>query len=303
MATRPTVIILGGPTASGKTGLAIQLAKAFNTQILSADSRQCYKEMNIGVARPSLNELAAVSHAFIASHSITNPVDAADYENYALSFLAEFFKNSDIAILVGGTGLYIRALMQGLDAIPKVDEAVANLIANQYEAEGKDWLIAQLQEKDPNYLTAFPEWNNHRYQRALGVQLTTGKSILSFRTEIKKERPFNIINVALTLERNILYNNINARVDQMLANGLVAEVEGLKNYALLAPLQTIGYKEVFEYFDGACKYEQMVEKIKQHTRNYAKRQVTWFTHQDNYTQVVPDYLTLYETIAQKLKSL
>ncbi len=271
-----TVVIVCGPTAVGKTSLAIQLAKYFNTQIISADSRQCFKELNIGVAKPSRTELRQVHHYFINSHSIHDEVNAASFEQYAIQKADEVFEENDTAILVGGTGFYIKAFCEGLDIIPTIPDEIRNSINQQYNTKGLAWLQNELQTKDPLFWQTAEQQNPQRLTRALEVIEATGKSINSFRTGEKLQRPFNIIKIGLELPREQLYERINQRVNVMMQEGLLEEVKDLIPFKKLNALQTVGYKEFFEYLDGVFTLEQAIEVLKKHTRHYAKRQMTWF---------------------------
>ena len=273
---KKTVIIIAGPTASGKTALAILLAQHFSTQIISADSRQCYRELEIGVAKPSAKELAQVPHYFINSHSIQDTFSAADYERYALKGVGEIHAHTNVAIMVGGTGLYIKAFCEGLDDIPAVDEALRQRINAQYQANGIAWLQEEVRKADPAYFQQGEIANPQRMLRALEVKLSTGQSISSFQSRQKKERSFNIIKIGLELPRPVLYNRINERVDAMMQQGLEAEAKALLPVRDLNALQTVGYRELFDYFDRNCTREKAIELIKQNTRHYAKRQMTWF---------------------------
>lgn len=273
------LIVIAGPTAAGKTALAIEVARHFNTVILSADSRQCFKELDIGVARPSPGELAAVPHYFIASHSITEPINAAWYETWALQLLQQLFKEQDTAVLAGGTGLYIKALLEGLDAIPQTDPDIRTTISQQYQAEGMSWLQQALQNEDPLFAVKGEMQNPQRMMRALEVVRSTGKSVLNFRNREKPTRPFNTVRVCLDLPRAVLYERINHRVDAMVDAGLEQEALQLLPYRHLNALQTVGYKEMFAYFDGHISRETALDLIKQNTRHYAKRQLTWFKKQ------------------------
>ncbi|MBU6158112.1 MAG: tRNA (adenosine(37)-N6)-dimethylallyltransferase MiaA [Bacteroidetes bacterium] len=273
------VIIIVGPTAVGKTALAIRVAKHFQTEIISADSRQCYRELNIGVARPSPEELKIVPHHFIASHSIHDSVTAADFESFALSLLTNLFKQNDIVVVAGGTGLYVKAIMEGLDDIPQVDPIVREEIQANYIHYGLEWLVNEIKNHDPLYAASHPLQNPQRLMRALEVAKTTGKSILSFQSKSPKQRPFDMIPVYLELPRAALYERINHRVDIMMQNGLLEEVQALFDCRNLNALQTVGYTELFAHIEGKISIEEAVDKIKQHTRHFAKRQVTWFKHQ------------------------
>ncbi len=265
-----------GPTAVGKTSFAIKLARQLQTEIISADSRQCYKELNIAVAKPSVDELNAVHHYFINSHSIHEEVNAGSFEQYALQSADKIFKKNTTAVMVGGTGLYIKAFCEGMDEVPKVDESVRIQIQQQYAAKGLEWLQEELKIKDATFWEIAEQQNPHRLMRALEVWESTGRSITSFHQHTKTERTFNIIKIGLTLSKEELYKNINTRVDTMLELGLIEEARSLLPYRSLNALQTVGYKELFDYFDAVISLEKAIEKIKNNTRHYAKRQKTWF---------------------------
>jgi len=274
---RNTVIVITGPTASGKTSLALALAQKYKTAIVSVDSRQCYKELNIGVAKPTNEELSTVHHYFINSHSIHTVVDAVVFEKYALAAVEEIFLNNNVAIVCGGTGLYLNVFCEGIDDIPKTPPELRAEIIASYQTEGIEYLQAALLENDPDFLTHSNELNNPaRLMRALEVKLSTGKSILSFQEGVKKQRNFDIIKFGIDLPREILYERINNRVDQMIEDGLLEEVMLLHQYKQYPALQTVGYTELFDFIEGNVDLNFAVEKIKQHTRNYAKRQITWF---------------------------
>ena len=271
-----TCIIIAGPTAVGKTSLAIRLAQHFSTEIISADSRQCYKELNIGVARPSAAELQLIPHHFINTISITDNFTAAAYEKYALMRIKKIFETNDVAVMVGGTGLYIKSFIEGLDDIPEVDGAVKEQIITSYNQQGLEWLQREVEDKDPVYFKSGETQNPQRLMRALEVKISTGKSITSFQQKNRKERSFNILQFGLELPRPLLYNRINNRVDQMINLGLEEEVKILMPYKHLNALQTVGYRELFDYFDNHISRQKAIEMIKQNTRHYAKRQMTWF---------------------------
>lgn len=274
---QPTVIIIVGPTAVGKTAFAIEVANNFNTDIISADSRQCYQELSIGVAKPSATELAAAKHYFIGSHSINEEVNAGVFEKYALDAAAQIFKSNTVAVMVGGTGLYIKSFCEGIDAMPNVDPALRNSIIEDYEKNGLTWLQEQVQKKDPVYWNQTAEQNNpQRLMRALEMVLTTGKSITHFQSAQKVTRPFNIVKVGLSMPREILNERINSRVDAMMQEGLLEEVTSLIPSAHVNALQTVGYQEIFAYLRGEISLQDAVAEIKSHTRQYAKRQMTWF---------------------------
>ena len=285
-----TIIVLAGPTAVGKTALAIQLAQYFNTSIINADSRQCYKELNIGVAKPGNAELQLVKHFFVDTFSVQENITAATFENYSLKWLDEIFKTNKVAIVAGGTGLYIKALCEGLDEVPLVEEEVRKKIITAYEQKGLQWLQETVAKEDGLFWLQGEIQNPQRLMRALEVKRATGKSIVSFKTGIKKERPFNIIKIGLGLPREILNNRINQRVDAMLDAGLLNEVQSLQPFRNLNALQTVGYAELFDYLDGKTNYAKAIELIKTHTRQYAKRQMTWFKKDGAYQWYAPDQL-------------
>jgi tRNA dimethylallyltransferase len=286
-------IIIAGPTASGKTDLAIQVASQFQTQILSADSRQCYRELNIGVARPDPVQLETVPHHFIASHSITETLTAADFENIADHFVHEIFKSSQKAVLVGGTGLYIKAFVDGLDDIPETDPEIRSEIRTHFEQFGMEWLENIMIKEDPLYAERGAMENPQRMMRALEVVRTTGKSILHFQKNHKKTHPFRLTQICLDIPRSVLYERINQRVDKMMEAGLLEEVKSLINFKQLNALQTVGYRELFDYFEGQESLEKAVERIKQNTRHYAKRQLTWFKKDPGFIWLKPEEVMTY----------
>jgi tRNA dimethylallyltransferase len=275
----PTVYIVLGPTAVGKTAYAIELAKKLKTEIISADARQCFKELNIGVARPSEAELASVPHHFIASHSIHEPVNAGVFETYALEKTAELLNQYGSAVMVGGTGLYIKAFAEGMDAIPAIDPAIRIQVQNDLANNGLIWLQGEVEKLDPQYWAAADlgeQQNAQRLSRALEVVLGTGQSILDFQQQQKKHRPFAIQKIGLEMPRVQLYDRINQRVLQMVEQGLEEEVRSLVPQFHLNALQTVGYQEWLSYFEEKQTKEAIVNAIQQNTRHYAKRQMTWF---------------------------
>lgn len=276
MPVTKTVYIIVGPTAVGKTNFAISLAKHLKTQIISADARQCFKEMNIGVARPTTNELALVAHHFVASHSIYDTINAALFEQYALEKVEALFKTNEAVVMVGGTGLYIKAFCEGLDTIPNIDPAIRENIIIQYEKLGLRWLQKEVSVKDPAYWEKGEQQNPQRLMRALEVIIGTGKSILSFQNNNKIQRPFKIVKIGLEMNRPQLYERINERVLNMIHAGLEQEVSSLMPHIHLNALQTVGYSEWVPYFNGAITKNRVIELIQQNTRHYAKRQMTWF---------------------------
>jgi tRNA dimethylallyltransferase len=292
---KKTCIIIVGPTAVGKTNLAILLAQHFNTQIISADSRQCFTPLNIGVAKPTLQQLNAVPHHFINSHLITDVVNAAMYEQYALNKINEIFSINDYAVMVGGTGLYVNAFCNGIDELPAIDVTIRKNIIEQYNLQGLSWLQQQVQQVDELYFKKGETKNPQRLMRALEVKLSTGQSILHFQTQQKKIRNFNVIKIGLHLAKKNLIKNINDRVEDMMAQGLLKEVESLIDFQNQNALQTVGYTELFDYLNEKTTLTQAVELIKIHTRQYAKRQLTWFK-KDASTQWVSPHISVAELL-------
>lgn len=293
-----TCIVITGPTASGKTDAAIKLAQHFNTKIISADSRQCYRELGIGVAKPSHWQLDAVEHYFINSHSIHENVTASVFENYALSAVHQIFSKSDVSVMCGGTGLYIQAFTNGLDNIPEIDAAIRLQIAQHYKENGLAYLQNSLIKEDPAFASTGEIQNPQRMMRALEVVRSTGRSILDYHTQHRVVRDFNIIKFCIQVPRSELYTNINNRVDRMMEHGLLDEARKLQSFRHLNALQTVGYKEFFEYFDGNIALDKAVDEVKKNTRNYAKRQETWFRRETDIHYTVPS--KLLEDVLEKL---
>ena len=269
------LIVIGGPTGSGKTELAIRLARHFDTEILSADSRQFYREMSVGTAKPDPGQLAEVKHHFINSLSIHQAYSAGDFERDALNLLSELFENKEIAILTGGSGLFLKALCEGLDDFPEIPIEIRESLEQQLEKEGIEVLQDMLAEADPDYYQKVDLKNPRRLIRALSVILATGSPYSSFRVKNITPRPFVPIYLELAWDREVLYHRINQRVDQMMEKGLIEEARALIPWKNLPALKTVGYQELFPYFEGKCSIEDAVEQIRQHSRNYAKRQLTW----------------------------
>ena len=274
---KKTCIIISGPTAAGKTSFAIELAQKHNTEIISADSRQCFKELNIGVAKPDSSQLELVKHHFINSHSIHEEMNVAIFEEYALKAANEIFKINDIAIVVGGTGLYIKAFAKGLDEVPPVNAALREELIEKYTNLGIDWLKNEIRIHDEDFFEKGEIQNPQRMLRALEVKLSTGKSILGYHSGKIVPRDFDIQNIFIDLPREQIYQNINNRVDEMMQHGLLEEARELFPYKHLNTLQTVGYKELFDFFEGKVSLEKAVDDIKKNTRHYAKRQLTWFS--------------------------
>ena len=271
MENKKYLISIVGPTAVGKTALAIELAKHYKTVILSADSRQFYKEISIGTAKPSQEELNAVKHYFIDNKSVTETYSAGDFERDAMDLLSNLFQENNIIILVGGSGLYIKALWDGLDEMPPVDEALRQELINKFEQKGITYLQEKLRELDADKLLNMDAQNPQRLMRA--IEIASQNITLN---KIKPKRPFELIKICLNKDRKQLYDTINKRVDIMINNGLLKECEQMVDFKGHYALKTVGYTEVFEFFDGIHTLSKAIELIKQHSRNYAKRQITWF---------------------------
>lgn len=283
------IITVAGPTASGKSSLAIKLAKYFNTEIISADSRQIYKEMNIGTAKPSIEDLKEIPHHFINHISIEDEYSAGKFETEVLAFLKVYFTQKDIAILVGGTGLYLRGVLEGFDDLPETDEKVVTTLDRLLQENGLAYLGEMLKTKDPDYYQKVDLSNSRRVIRALSIIETTGKTYSSFlKNTPTVKRDFESINILLDVPRAQLYNNINQRVDEMLLSGLEEEVKMLIPYKDKKSLQTVGYAELFEYFAGKIDHATAIELIKRNSRRYAKRQMTWFRKYGDWQTFTPE---------------
>ena len=289
--TTKTLVCVVGPTGIGKTAVGIQLAQYAHTVILSADSRQFYQEMNIGTAKPSAEELAVVPHYFINSHRLTDVYSAGDFEREALRLLDNLFMQHDVVLLVGGSGLFVNAVCEGLDDLPQPSPGVRDRFNRLYADNGLLPLQQRLKAVDPVYYQAVDLANPQRVIRALEVYESTGKPFSCFHRQYRQKRAFDVRKIALHMDRQRLYQRINTRVDTMMEMGLLEEVQALQPFRYLPPLQTVGYTELFDYLDGKCTLETAVERIKQNTRRYAKRQLTWFRKDPNTTWFDPDDLT------------
>ncbi len=276
MAKRKTLIAIVGPTAVGKTAMAISLAQYFKTEIISADSRQFYREMSIGTAKPEAAELAAVPHHFINSHHITQDYSAGDFEREALAKLDELFRQHDVVVMVGGSGLFVRALCEGLDDLPKAGAEVRERLNSELADLGLEVMKERLKIIDPAYFEVADVDNPQRVVRALEVFEATGTPMSMFHKKEVEKRPFDILTIGLNMDRTALYGRINSRVDHMMEAGLLAEVESLLPYKMKPALLTVGYAELFDFLDGKQSLSEAVDKIKQNSRRYAKRQITWF---------------------------
>lgn len=271
-----SLIVIVGPTAIGKTKASIRLANHFNCEIVSADSRQFYKEMSIGTAAPTSKELSQAHHHFIQHISINTSYSVGDFEKDALQKIETLFLKNDYAILIGGSGLYVDAVIKGLDQFPEVDPTIRQKLKNDLDTHGIENLQKQLNQVDPVYYNQVDIQNTHRVMRALEVSLSSNLPYSSFRTKPKKERPFNIITIGLQAERSIIYDRINYRVDKMMEEGLLEEAKTLYKYKNLNALNTVGYKELFNVFDKEWDLDFAISEIKKNTRRFAKRQLTWF---------------------------
>ncbi|WP_448520461.1 tRNA (adenosine(37)-N6)-dimethylallyltransferase MiaA [Rhodoflexus sp.] len=274
--SRKTLIVIGGPTASGKTATAIALAQHFDTEIISADARQFYRQMSIGTAKPTPEELAAVPHHLVGHLDVWQPYNAGAFVRDALQLLEQIFTKKDIAIAVGGSGLYLRALCLGIDEMPAVNARIRAYTDALLQEKGLPFLLEELQRYDPAYYAEVDKANPARVKRAMEIIYATGQPYYSFRKKQPVERPFQSVWIGLNLPREQLYERINRRVEQMMEQGLLAEVNALLPYRACNALQTVGYTELFEHLDGKTTLEEAVALIRQHTRNYAKRQLTWF---------------------------
>lgn len=283
------LITIIGPTAIGKTNLAIRIANYFKTEIVSADSRQFYKEMNIGTAKPSNSELNSIKHHLVNNKSINDNYNISDYEKDALKSIKSIFNKNDVAILVGGSGLYINTVLYGLDEIPEISNETRNSLYLDLELKGIKKMQEQLKLLDPASYSAIDINNPRRLIRALEVSISTGKSYSSFLKKKKKKRDFNIIVLGINQDRLELYDKINTRVDNMVESGLINEAKELYNLKSLNALNTIGYREVFNYIEDKYSLDECINEIKKNTRRYAKRQLTWFKSIDRVEWITPEY--------------
>ena len=296
-----TLIVIAGPTASGKTAFAIKMAKALNTVILSADSRQFYKEMSIGTAAPTEEELSQAKHYFVHHISIEDKYDVADYERDAIALLDELFKTHDAVIMTGGSGLFIDAVCYGIDAMPDVEPEIREKVQKLYDQGGMKALQNEVQRLDPEYFALVDQQNPRRLQRALEVCYQTGKTFTSFRSGNAVQRDFDIKKYALLWDRQQLIERIDKRVDLMMKQGLLEEAKALYPKRHLNALNTVGYKELFAYFDGDCTLKEAAEQIKIHTRQYAKRQMTWLRKDTSYHWIMPeDFHNTVSALQQEL---
>ena len=273
---QPTLIVIVGPTGSGKTSLAVTLARHYSAPIISTDSRQFYRGLPIGTAQPTAEELSLAEHHFIADRDVDDDFNSGRYEHEALARLDELFKHNDVVIAVGGSGLYIQALCEGMDNLPEANDELRQSLKQRLESEGVEPLFEELRRLDPAYAEVVDRHNPARIMRALEVCITSGKPYSEQRKGMRQQRPFRIVKIGTDLPRDVLYERINLRVDMMISEGLEAEARAMLPKRHLNSLQTVGYREMFDYFDGRCSLDEAIELIKRNSRRYAKRQMTWF---------------------------
>ena len=296
MSTKHLIVIVG-PTGSGKSDLAIEIAERYGAPIISTDSRQFYRGIPIGTAQPDAEQLQRVEHHFIASHDLKQEFNCGAYETEALAKLEELYHKHDIIVAVGGSGLYIKALCEGMDSLPEAEPELREELARRLRSEGLESLCADLRQRDPAYYEEVDRNNPARVLRALEVCISTGLPYSSMRTGEKRQRPFNIIKLGIDMERERLYERINRRVDVMMQMGLEQEARAVYHLRTLNSLQTVGYREMFDYFDGTISRDEAIELIKRNSRRYAKRQMTWFRRDEEIKwvdtankQIIEEYL-------------
>ena len=285
------LLVIIGPTGVGKTELSLRIAENFGTEIVSADSRQLYANLKIGTAAPTPEELQRVPHHFIGTLQLTDYYSAAQYEEDALKLLDHLFQTKDVVILTGGSMMYVDAVCKGIDDIPTVDEETRKTLLERYEKEGLEQLCAELKLLDPDYYKIVDLKNHKRVIHALEICYMTGRTYTSFRTQQKKQRPFRILKIGLTRDREELYDRINRRVDQMMEEGLLEEVRSVLPYRHLNSLNTVGYKELFKYLDGEWELSFAIDKIKQNSRIYSRKQMTWFKRDEEIQWFHPEQET------------
>ncbi|MBK7095822.1 MAG: tRNA (adenosine(37)-N6)-dimethylallyltransferase MiaA [Saprospiraceae bacterium] len=298
------LVAIAGPTASGKTELSLKIAANLGADIISADSRQVYREMEIGTARPDPEELQRVAHHFIGNISVTQEYNVGLYEHEVMRFLNEYFNTKDIALICGGSGLYLEAVLNGIDDFPEIDRNIIDEIQDKFEKNGLTYLQNELKNTDPEYFDRVDIYNPHRLIRALSVIKQTGKPFSCFLEKTSTEREFSNIKLLIDLPRKILYERINKRVDNMMERGLEDEARKLYEHRKCKALQTVGYKELFSYFDGLVSIDEATELIKRNTRRYAKRQMTWFNNRGDWLKIDPDDIdSVYNILTDKIKQI
>lgn len=283
-----TLIVVTGPTAVGKTALTIEIAKHYGIPIINADSRQIYQELKIGTASPTAEQMQQVKHYFVGTKSITDYYNASMYEQEVVQLLEKLFVDSPVQLVSGGSMMYIDAVCNGIDDIPTVRDDIRNEMKRRYQEEGLDALCEDLRRLDPEHYEVVDRQNHRRVIHALEICYQTGKTYTSFRTQKRKERPFQIVKIGLTRDRQELYDRINQRVDTMMSEGLLDEVRSVSAYRSTNALNTVGYKELFDYIDGRWPLEEAVERIKGNTRRYARKQLTWYKRDEQVTWFHPD---------------
>jgi tRNA dimethylallyltransferase len=283
-----TLIVVTGPTAVGKTALTIEIAKHYGIPIINADSRQIYQELKIGTASPTAEQMQQVKHYFVGTKSITDYYNASMYEQEVVQLLEKLFVDSPVQLLSGGSMMYIDAVCNGIDDIPTVRDDIRNEMKRRYQEEGLEALCEDLRRLDPEHYEVVDRQNHRRVIHALEICYQTGKTYTSFRTQKRKERPFQIVKIGLTRDRQELYDRINQRVDTMMSEGLLDEVRSVSAYRSTNALNTVGYKELFDYIDGRWPLEEAVERIKGNTRRYARKQLTWYKRDEQVTWFHPD---------------
>ncbi len=299
MSSAKTLIVITGPTAVGKTALCLDIAQHFGIPIINADSRQIYKELKIGTASPTIEQMRRVPHYFVGSLSLHDYYSASLFEQQVLDILQREFEHSDYALLTGGSMMYIDAVCNGIDDIPTVDDATRELLKSRLSSEGLEPLVEELRQLDPEYYEIVDKQNPRRVVHGLEICLMTGKTYTSFRKREKKERPFRIVKIGLNRDREELYNRINQRVDQMMTDGLLDEAQRLYPMRHMNALNTVGYKEMFAYIDGTWTLEEAVERIKGNTRRYARKQLTWYKKDEQIRWFHPDEIEqIYSYISQ-----
>ena len=296
------LIIIAGPTGVGKTDLSIGIAKHFGAEILSCDSRQFYRELGIGVAKPTAEQMKEVKHHFIDNVSVTERYSIWQYESDATKFLNSYFQSNDIAIMCGGSGLYIDAVCNGIDLMPDPDSAIRQEVINLYNEKGIEALRFELQRIDPVYYSQVDLKNPQRIMRGIEMTRQTGKPFSEFRTNTRTKRDFSTIKFLINIDRSKLYDRINRRVDIMIERGLVDEARKLMEYRNYTALHTIGYTELFDYFDGKTNLDEAVELIKRNSRRYARRQITWFHRNKEYYECEPDESSIISMVSERIKA-